>query len=231
MPEVPSGTKTSLSPPLDAPLTTCGAGDESPAGDDPSEVNGEAAYTIPGECERLFCDTLAATFLGERRVARQESLGMGAFPRSNTNAQAQAACAAQRIDRIQLWLEVWDYNSDAIYRGFVTGAGDERSLFVFFGEGVEGHGLKSGYDCFISTEFICRADTSRLIALFELAGMPALGCSQIVVCVPRAGDAHGLDVVRSLGWCGFGLTTLEPWVRDGCHDSVSSEWLFLSAEV
>lgn len=152
MPEVPSGTKTSLSPPLDAPLTTCGAGDESPAGDDPSEVNGEAAHTIPGECERLFCDTLAATFLGGRRVARQESLGMGAFPRSNTNAQAQAACAAQRIDRIQLWLEVWDYNSDAIYRGFVTGAGDERSLFVFFGEGVEGHGLKSGYDCFVSTE-------------------------------------------------------------------------------
>ncbi|RMJ21958.1 Ornithine decarboxylase antizyme [Aspergillus sp. HF37] len=216
MPEVPSGTKTSLSPPLDAPLTTCGAGDESPAGDDPSEVNGEAAHNIPGECERLFCDTLAATFLGGRRVARQESLGMGAF-QSTRITQAQAACAAQRIDRIdriQLWLEVWDYTSDAIYRGFVTGAGDERSLFVFFGEGVEGHGLKSG-----------------LIALFELAGMPALGCSQIVVCVPRAGDAQGLDVVRSLGWCGFGLTTLEPWVRDGCHESVSSEWLFLGAEV
>lgn len=137
MPEVPSGSKPSLSPPLDAPFT-CGVGDTAP-GDDMPVYSGEAAHTIPGECERLFCDTLAATFLGGKKVARQESLGMGAY------RSTQAACTAPGYERIQLWLEVWDYTSDAIYRGFVAGTGDNRTLFVFFGEGVEGHGLKSGY--------------------------------------------------------------------------------------
>lgn len=137
MPEVRSGSKPSLSPPRDAPFT-CGVGDTAPGNDMP-EYSGEAAHTIPEECERLFCDTLAATFLGGKRFARQESLGMGAC------RSTQAACTASGHERIQLWLEVWDYTSDAIYRGFVTGTGDERTLFVFFGEGVEGHGLKSGY--------------------------------------------------------------------------------------
>lgn len=54
----------------------------------------------------------------------------------------------------------------------------------------------------------------------------------MVVCVRRSEDAAELDVVRSLGWCGFNLTTLEPWVRDSCRDlSLSSKWLFLGAEV
>lgn len=141
----------------------------------------------------------------------------------------QSSCTVQ-AQGLQLWVEVWDYSSDAIYRGFVTGVGEERTLFVFFGEGVVGHGLKSGYVvCFW---FFSKLTGTRLIALFELASMPALGCSQIVVCVRRSEEADRLDVVRSLGWCGFGLTTLEPWVRDGRQDlTVSSEWLFLNAEV
>lgn len=62
--------------------------------------------------------------------------------------------------------------------------------------------------------------------------MPALDCSEIVVCVRRSGCADDLDAARALGWCGFGLTTLERWLRDRRYDSaVSSEWLFLSAEV
>lgn len=70
------------------------------------------------------------------------------------------------------------------------------------------------------------------MALFELANMPGLGCSQIVICVHRSEDAGELEVVRSLGWCGFNLTTLGPWFGNGSQDlPLSSKWLFLSAEV
>lgn len=69
------------------------------------------------------------------------------------------------------------------------------------------------------------------MALFELAGISAFRCSQIVVCVQRSEDAAELDVARSLGWCGFNLTSLEPWVHDNRKElSLSSKWLFLGAE-
>lgn len=62
--------------------------------------------------------------------------------------------------------------------------------------------------------------------------MPAFDCSQIVACISRSQDTAELEVVRNLGWCGFGLTTLKPWVSDGCRESVvSPRWIFLSAEV
>ena len=48
-------------------------------------------------------------------------------------------------DRIQRWIEVWDYTSDAIYRGFVAEHNKERTLFVFFEDRALEHGLKSGY--------------------------------------------------------------------------------------
>lgn len=102
------------------------------------EYRGEAAHTISGECERLFCDTLFATFHGERRLVRQESLGVGA-------CQAiRQSYTRQEHERIQQWVEVWDYTSDAIYRGFVTNLSGERTLFVFFGDNALGYGLKSG---------------------------------------------------------------------------------------
>lgn len=45
---------------------------------------------------------------------------------------------------IQRWIEVWDYASDAIYRGFVAEQNGERTMFVFFDRALD-HGLKSGY--------------------------------------------------------------------------------------
>lgn len=117
-------------------------------------------------------------------------------------------------DRVQRWIEVWDYAGDAIYRGFVTDMHGERTLFVFFEDGALGHGLKSG-----------------LIALFELAGIDAFDCSQIVACVKRSQHTDEMELVRSLGWCGFNLTTLEPWTTGGdSGPSISTEWLFLVAE-
>jgi hypothetical protein len=109
-----------------------------------------------------------------------------------------------------------DYTNDTIYRGFVATSGGERTLFVFFEETSLGHGLKSG-----------------LIALFELASVPAFGCSQIVACVPRLRDGAEIELTRNLGWCGFGLTTLKPWDTKGClrDNPISAKWLFLSSEV
>jgi hypothetical protein len=51
----------------------------------------------------------------------------------------------QGHDRIQRWIEVWDYSGDAIYRGFVAENNGERTLFVFFEERALDQGLKSGY--------------------------------------------------------------------------------------
>ncbi|KAJ5150964.1 uncharacterized protein N7482_010216 [Penicillium canariense] len=186
-----------------------------------SKAKGEATHTIPEECERLFCDRLSTTFLGERIGARQESLGMGTFQRTQPSQHPrqhphQTGQGHER-PRIQRWIEVWDYSGDAIYRGFVAGEGDERTLFVFLEDGALGHGLKSG-----------------LIALFELAGIDAFDCSQIVACVKRSQHPDEMELVRSLGWCGFNLTTLEPWSRGVPGSSgpcFSTKWLFLVAEV
>ncbi|KAL2833226.1 ornithine decarboxylase antizyme-domain-containing protein [Aspergillus cavernicola] len=207
IPEVPSGSKTAhTSPPLDISLASA-VGSSSPV-NNLLEQKGEATHTIPEECERLFCDKLSAIFLGERRLSRQESLGIDA-------SQIRPNDTNYEYRQIQRWVEVLDYSSDAIYRGFVTNASGEPTLFVFLAETALDHGLKSG-----------------LIALFELAGIPAFGCSQIVACVPRLQCNAELELTRNLGWCGFGLTTLQPWDTTNCLDfPISTTWLFLSAEV
>ncbi|EPS31268.1 hypothetical protein PDE_06223 [Penicillium oxalicum 114-2] len=218
IPEVPSGSKISTPrPPLEyaAPSGTLNwTGTNWPE----SHAKGEAAHTIPEECERLFCDTLSTTFLGERIDVGQESLGMGTFQQTQPGQQYRPAFhRRQSHGSIEKWIEVWDYSGDAIYRGFVTGDGDERTLFVFLEDGTIGQGLKSG-----------------LIALFELAGSDAFDCTQIVACVNRSQHQDEMEIVRSLGWCGFNLTTLDPWIRGSsvaAGPAVSTKWLFLVAEV
>lgn len=136
IPEVPSGSKPSISsPPLELPASS--AQRSWPRNIWP-EYKGEATHTIPEECERLFCDTLFTTFLGEGTGARQEPLGMGTFQNIQPNRIGLAH------DRIQRWIEVWDYTGDAIYRGFVADTNGERTLFVFFEDSALGYGLKSG---------------------------------------------------------------------------------------
>ncbi|KAE8156450.1 yippee-domain-containing protein [Aspergillus tamarii] len=198
-----AGSKTlSPSPPPD--LSTRSGMENSYSGNIISENKGEAAHTIPEECERLFCDTLSVIFLGEGILSGQESLGTGAY-------QVQPNNSCYEHSRIHEWVEVLDYTSDCIYRGFVTSSDDERALFIFFSECALGQGLKTG-----------------LIALFELASLPEFGCSQIVACIPRSEGAAELEVVRNLGWCGFNLTTLQPWsTGDYTEMSLSSRWIFL----
>ncbi|KAI2701537.1 hypothetical protein CBS147309_3015 [Penicillium roqueforti] len=207
IPEVPSGIKSSLtSPPHDILDSRA---DRTWPGNSWPEYKGEATHNIPEECERLFCDRLSATFLGERKIVGQESLGMDAFRNVQSNQ------IGLQHARIQQWIEVWDYTSDAIYRGFVAEHNKERTLFVFFEDRALEHGLKSG-----------------LIALFELADIATFGCSQIVACVSRSQRTDEMELVRSLGWCGFSLTTLAPWVSHSDQGPcLSNKWLFLAAEV
>jgi len=79
---------------------------------------------------------------------------------------------------------------------------------------------------------ITRWPRSSLLALFELASLSVFGCTRIVTCIPRSGDTVELDIVRNLGWCGFELTTLDPWILlEHNHRVLSSKWLFLVAEI
>ncbi|KMK57975.1 hypothetical protein Y699_03395 [Aspergillus fumigatus Z5] len=184
-----TGSKTpSSSPPhwlpVPSPVGSSWPGNQLP------EYKGEATYTIPEECERLFCDKLRAIFIGEMKFAQQESPGMDAY-------QSRPNWTGSERMPIRNWVEVWDYVGDAIYRGFLTDVNDERTLFLFFKDSVLGHNLKAG-----------------LIALFELAGMPMFDCTQIVACIPRSQEVTDSEIVRNLGWCGFNLTTLKPWVSE-----------------
>lgn len=87
----------------------------------------------------------------------------------------------------------------------------------------------SPWFCFIHLLMHSR---SSLIALFELAAITTFGCSQIVACVSRSQKADEMELVRNLGWCGFSLTTLEPWISGMIQKpALSSRWLFLAAEV
>ncbi|EAW13783.1 ornithine decarboxylase antizyme [Aspergillus clavatus NRRL 1] len=206
IPEVPSGSESLSSPPHSVRISP--RTENSWPSNNLSEFRGEAAYTIPEECERLFCDKLSAIFTGEMKLARQVSSGMDAYQIRSSQIELEQI-------RIQTWVEVWNYTGDAIYRGFLTDANNERTLFLFFGDDALGHNLKAG-----------------LIALFELASTPVFDCSQIVACIPRSREVAESDIVRNLSWCGFNLTTLKPWAtKHRVEQCLSTMWLFLCAEV
>ena len=55
------------------------------------------------------------------------------------------ALHGKRPGLVQTWIEVWDYAGGAWFRGFVAGDDDERTLFIFFDDGMQRHDLKPGY--------------------------------------------------------------------------------------
>ena len=126
-----------------------------------------AAYVVAGECERLFCGALRAAFLGEGNAAEQAPLAASVHDIKQQsdivfgNKRGVAmpsppdldlvenglpvALPSDRRGLVQTWIEVWDYAGGAWFRGFVAGDGDERTLFVFFDDGMQRHDLKPGY--------------------------------------------------------------------------------------
>nr|ABS87627.1 ornithine decarboxylase antizyme [Paracoccidioides brasiliensis] len=215
-PEVPSGHKFPPTSPPTKYSATAVVADEFLSPREGLEFNGEAVQTITEECERLFCDTLWTLFLGERQLAPQQSLVIGAVPNNNKHVSAFEA-NAKISGRIQNCIEVWDYPGDTIYRGFVAADGDRRTLFVFFDNHTcAGQGFKSG-----------------LMALFEIASSPELDCSEMIACVDRSMDAADLVVaMRNLGWVGFELSSLNDWVVPPLKEAIiSGKWLFMTVEI
>ncbi|KKZ62307.1 hypothetical protein EMCG_03279 [[Emmonsia] crescens] len=223
IPEVPSGHKSPpTSPPAKVSATAAAVADQFRSSQNAPECDGEAVQTITEECERLFCDTLWTVFLGERQLALQQSLVIGAV-RNNNNKNVTVSemtttlTTTPAAGRIQNYIEVWDYAGDTIYRGFVAADGNRRTLFVFFDRHTcAGQGFKSG-----------------LMALFEIASISDLDCLEMVACVDRSMDAVELDaVIRNLGWVGFELTSLRDWAVPPAKAAIiSGRWLFMTVEI
>jgi hypothetical protein len=93
-----------------------------------------AAYTIREECERLFCETMKAVFLGEGDATDSGSIGSDTYHYSGN----------QNASQVTSWLEVWDYAGGCSFRGLVIDSGTEKCLFTFFSSNVVGRDLKPG---------------------------------------------------------------------------------------
>ncbi|KAF2835090.1 hypothetical protein M501DRAFT_909887, partial [Patellaria atrata CBS 101060] len=192
---------------------------------------GGAAYTITGECERLFCETLRAVFLGEGNMTPSDSLVTGmpeyynadisnnysnnivrnGLPTPPQYAHAPDGFVEQR-GVVKEWCEIYDYAGGALFRGFTTGEDDGRTLFVFFDERVTGRDLKPG-----------------LMAILELCDTPEFNCSRLVVSLDRATEQTDMrPLMRDLGWVGFEPSTLDPWTRN--IEITSKKWFFMSMD-
>ncbi|WZH43765.1 Ornithine decarboxylase antizyme [Fusarium acuminatum] len=180
---------------------------------------GGAALSIREECERFFCESMKATFRGERNSSMHGSGLSGAFlptpPSDDRLPEHFKPVADDKLSAYEItaWLEMWDYAGGASFRAFVADDGEEKSLFVFFDiEGVLGRDLKKA-----------------LMALIELADGP-LDCAHIVTCIDRripADDA--LSLSKSLQWVGFDMVTLDHWAHD--LDVTSKKWMLMAMEL
>ncbi|EKV11156.1 Yippee family protein [Penicillium digitatum PHI26] len=179
------------------------------------EYKGEATHNIPEECERLFCDRLSATFLGERNSAGQESLGMDAFQNIQSNQ------IGHRNDRIKRWTEVWDYSSDAIYRGFVAEHNKERTLFVFFEDRAVEHGLKSGV---LGWKYVAAEEESQRYKvgkfILETKKIAASSCWESPSGVDQTMQADLQNEIKS----GPADTEFDSQDEDECEDLFAGIW-------
>ncbi|KAK5659935.1 hypothetical protein OQA88_13400 [Cercophora sp. LCS_1] len=203
---------------------------------------GGAALRIREECERFFCETLRAMFLGERNSAARLSRLTSAYQQQQQHHQdndyghpvsgvsslpptppddcpiGDSAWMASRgfvaVGGVDSWLEIWDYAGGSSFRAFVAEnvTGESKTMFVFFDAHVLGRDLKRA-----------------LVALIELAEGP-LDCHHMVICIDRSipGD-ESKALTRGLQWAGFSLTTLDFWVSG--RDVVSNQWLFMGMEL
>ncbi|KAH9875513.1 hypothetical protein J1614_004249 [Plenodomus biglobosus] len=198
---------------------------------------GAAAYTITGECERLFCETLRSVFLGEGNQRRQDSLVMGMHSsamhgldndygidaRRYSNASSDRSMGSPSPETENMgyfeskgaitdWIEMWDYVGGIRFRGFVADKNGEKAMFVFFDQSVIVGDLKAG-----------------LMALLELCEVDHFSCDRLVVCIDRHAETTARNTLtKDLGWIGFSLTTLDEFA-DG-DELLSDKWLFMDME-
>lgn len=76
-----------------------------------------------------------------------------------------------------------------------------------------------------------------MAALLELADMPSIGCSIVVLALDRRGDSEDAfrAVVKSFGWMGWRPVTLSEMMEDIKYGALPTEtsdkWMFLGTEV
>ncbi|QSS61463.1 ornithine decarboxylase antizyme [Histoplasma capsulatum] len=113
IPEVPTGHKfPPISPPTNVSATAAASAvvaDQFRPSPKAPGCDGEAVQTITEECERLFCDTLWSMFLGERQLAPQQSLVIGATHNDNNNnnkgVNVSEILRKRAVGRIQNFIE------------------------------------------------------------------------------------------------------------------------------
>lgn len=164
-----------------------------------------AAYNIREECERLFCETMKVTFLGEEgRFTDNGSYEMG------TDTHISSTIALNK--KIDAYFEVWDYVGGCNFRGFVGGHTNKQSLFVFFENSTIHKDLKQG-----------------LMALIDFAEV-VFDVPLIVLCLDRLIPEHELNpLLKSLSWVGFKPVLLESLTNS--TSVISTKWFFMGMEI
>ncbi|KAL1887223.1 hypothetical protein Cpir12675_006639 [Ceratocystis pirilliformis] len=195
------------------------------------DLRGGAALTIREDCERFFCETMTAVFLGERNAIESVSGLTGASSSSSSASYLLTppddlpfGCSgpAARNYRhrhshmakppVIAWAEIWDFQGGASFRAFVSDNRGVKTLFIFFHNSVVHLDLKPA-----------------LMAIMELAEGP-LGCHDVVALIDKYTEPDSAKaLMRSLQWVGFELTTLEPWANR--VDVTSDHWHTMCMEV
>lgn len=243
VPEVSSGIP---SPPRSPPLGTYTTG---VAEKNIKPHRGGAAYTITGECERLFCEQLRAVFLGEGNLARQDSLveGMQYFgyeqqqdQQSHHDTEKPEALGRFDDHDATAVAPVRSISGYSVVDGPATAplgsvthwleAFDYVGGARFRGFVAEKHGCEKAMFIFFDGDVIGRDLKPGLMALLELCSIPNFDAERLVVCIHRSTPQQlMMPLTKDLGWVGFDLLTLEEWTRN--DDIVSKEWIFMGMEV
>ncbi|KAK4121190.1 hypothetical protein N657DRAFT_665513 [Parathielavia appendiculata] len=212
---------------------------------------GGATLRIREECERFFCETLRAMFLGERNAAMHGS-GLASVYYDNSSRNNNSSSNNNRSDgharamgqHGQLTppddFPIADETRMGNRQGFgASGRGGilgwleiwdyaGGSSFRSFVSEDARRGITSLF-VFFDAHSITRDLKQALVALIELAEGP-FACSHMVICVERSipeDEIHGLT--KGLQWAGFSLTTLDFWTEG--FDVLSNRWLFMGMEV
>jgi len=205
---------------------------------------GGAAYTITEECERLFCETLRAVFLGERSSAAQDSLVTGVHCTNNNNNIFPDDIDVSRVHTMRYPDRIAESESGMpspemeFVHVFDDEEGAEVKTWIEVYDYVGGNGFKGfvaekegerAMFVFFDPSVIGGDLKAGLMALLELCDLPYFSCSRLVACLDRRTDARALT--KDLGWIGFQLTTLAEFAKAEDFEITSDRWLFMDMDV
>ncbi|KAI9704595.1 MAG: hypothetical protein M1820_005508 [Bogoriella megaspora] len=189
---------------------------------------GDAAYAVTEECERLFCGTLRAVFLGERQEGRRvagvrddealrDHAGIGRGRVTDVAAETKKEFRARR--------EINARQNGAVTGLQVQDIAEERGAVRDWVEVFDYRGDVSFRGCVVEDD-----DGERSFVVFFSHGVVGKELKHgLIAALDRSIlPPESERLKRALGWVGFRPTTLKAWAGE---DVVSEEWLFLSMDV